>query len=466
MKRVLIFAGFALLLTSACQQQEQPVSPADNGQKVVITEITGAFMDEPETKTAFADGDVAHGSALHINWSAADMVNVWFNTTAADIPFTSTNTAPASSVSFSGSLSVLTGTGEDGSDTADYMYGYYPYSEENTISNGVITATLPSIQEAVEEDNIANNLNPWAARSTNWALKFYNVGCWFRFKVSRDDIEYVELSGNNKEKIAGEYSIGFDDNSVPTIVDCSNGAKVIRLNAPVIGNFATDTWYYIALLPTEFTEGFTLKAFTASQIGKFTTSSSVSFDRGSYISYTSMATSMTFQDREPSFTVGVGKRVVFAPSNLQYTISTNTWSFTEYPYTIVETQGQNVGSEYADQDVVSLFGWATSGYENNYPYMTDSDYSHNKYGPAITSGEFSYDWDWGKNINDGYTWRTPTKDEWAYVLNTRKEEYRFEKCSLFLDEIAGLILFPDGFDPLGYGSIQLTYVNTPGAAYS
>ena len=299
MKKIYFIAGFALLLASACQQ-EQTVSPADKGHEMVITEITGSIADEPESKTSFEDGTVAHGSALHINWSAADMVNVWFNNAAADIPFTSTNTAPASSVSFSGSLSVLTGTGEDGSDTEDYMYGYYPYGATNTINNGVITTTLPTVQTGVD-NNISNGLIPWAARSSNWALKFYNVGCWLRIKVTVYGIEYIEFSGNNSENIAGEYSLGFDSNGIPTVADRSNGATTIRLNAPSTF-FETDTWYYIALLPTTLTKGFTIKAYGTTQVGTFTTSSSVDFARGSYVSYSSMGSSMTFESLTPAIT--------------------------------------------------------------------------------------------------------------------------------------------------------------------
>ena len=463
MKKLYFIAGFALLLAYACQQEAQTVSPADNGQKVVITEITGALMDEPETKTTFEDGTVAHGSALHINWSAADGINVWFNDAAAEVAFISTNTTPASAVSFSGILSVLTGTGEGGETAEDYMYGYYPYTDVNTISNGVITASLPVEQEAVA-NNIANNLNPWAARSTSWSLKFYNVGCWLRFKVSRDDIRYVELSGNNGEKIAGTYSVGFDANGIPTIADCSNGAEVIRLNAPDNGTFATDTWYYIALLPTEFTEGFTLKAYTASQIGTFSTSASVSFDRGSYVSYSSMASSMTFQSRPVYFTAGSGnQKIVFATSNLQYIGSTATpfWRFAEHPWDMLgTTTGQNSSAVNVDRD---LFGWATSGYLDHYPYMTSNN--NDDYGPATwNSGsyEFDYNWDWGNNIDDEYTWRTPSYLEWYYVLYGRTETYKYAKGNVH--NVNGLLVFPDGFDPLASG-VSISSANSEGVGY-
>lgn len=141
-----------------------------------------------------------------------------------------------------------------------------------------------------------------------------------------------------------------------------------------------------------------------------------------------------------------GHKVIFAPGNLQYTKSTGIWSFMEHQYDTVETDEQEVGTNYANQDVVSLFGWATSGYNGKYPYMTSTNSSD--YGPAITSGTFSYEWDWGSNPisnGDGYSWRTPTVDEWSYILYSRSESYR---CALiYLDDLAGILLFPDGFTP-------------------
>ena len=468
------------VLFSACRQ-EQPIDPADNGQKVVITEVSGSFMDEPETKTAFADGNVAHGSALHINWSAADMVNVWFNNTEAEVPFTSTNTAPASSVSFSGSLSVLTGTGEDGSDTADYMYGYYPYSEENTISNGVITATLPVEQVAVA-NNISNNLIPWAARSTNWALKFYNVGCWFRFKVSRDDIRYVELSGNNEEKIAGEYSIGFDDNSVPTIADCSNGAEVIRLNAPDNGTFATGTWYYIALLPTEFTEGFTLKAYTASQIGTFSTSASASFSRSSYGSYSSMASSMTFQDRPDIFTVGENKRVVFAPGNLmakigsytpgEVTATASEWKFGE-PTEVLGNANDSGNKLFFDGSADCVGKWVDHFAFQGASSIDDAQhrahglvrgyYNADYHGSVVD--EPIYDGCWsGLTISngEGYTWRPFSSAE---LINLIYMNNRSRCCPARIMDIEGFIILPDDFvDPQTNGGDKAIVTYQQGAS--
>ena len=64
------------------------------------------------------------------------------------------------------------------------------------------------------------------------------------------------------------------------------------------------------------------------------------------------------------FSVSATQKVCFSQGNLQYTRSTGVWSFMEHQWSTVETLNQNVGTNYAEQDVVSLFGWGTSGYNH------------------------------------------------------------------------------------------------------
>lgn len=118
-----------------------------------------------------------------------------------------------------------------------------------------------------------------------------------------------------------------------------------------------------------------------------------------------------------AFSVACGEYVYFSQGNLQYTKSTDTWSFMDEQYSTIETNSMNVGTDYANQDVVSLFGWATSGYNSKYPYMTST--TESDYGPSISSGVWTSDnWDWGvKNSSDlGAGWRVLTQAEWYYLL--------------------------------------------------
>lgn len=145
------------------------------------------------------------------------------------------------------------------------------------------------------------------------------------------------------------------------------------------------------------------------------------------------------------FSVGPTTTVKFSKGNLQYTKSTSTWSFMANQYSTVETKGQNVGENYASQDVVSLFCWGTK----DNPYNTS------------TSGYSSWN-EWGENTSLvsalGSGWYTLASNEWEWVLgpssspdpgtNCRTsstigstENARFVKATVHSTN--GLIIFPN-----------------------
>ena len=178
------------------------------------------------------------------------------------------------------------------------------------------------------------------------------------------------------------------------------------------------------------------------------------------------------------FTINAsGDKVQFSKGNLQYQASTATWRFAEHQYdyvgdasngTVKETinsvadtkcNNANISSTY--EGWIDLFGWATSGSStdntNYQPYCTENGYSYNsKYGSAINSAT-PEDWstnrstyDWGVNTisGDENKWRTLTKDEWEYLLNTRSNDSiklkSLGRINLGNDNyICGIIILPD-----------------------
>jgi len=151
------------------------------------------------------------------------------------------------------------------------------------------------------------------------------------------------------------------------------------------------------------------------------------------------------------FSVSDTKRVRFSRGNLQYTQSTQTWSFAEHQYDMIGTDnvvGDSVyynvagsnkcGSAFADK--IDLFGWSSTGSAKWGISTLDS--SHVFYGDFM---------DWGKNIGDGNTWYTLTNDEWSYLCDKRPNADRLAgvaRINLNADgtEYAnGLILLPDSW---------------------
>ena len=148
------------------------------------------------------------------------------------------------------------------------------------------------------------------------------------------------------------------------------------------------------------------------------------------------------------FSIGEGKTVTFSRGNLQYTQSTDTWSFAENQWDMIGTDnviGGSVSSDptYGDSksgnalaDKIDLFGWSTS--TTNFGVSTStsgSDYS----------GSFV---DWGTNqigADAPNTWRTLTYDEWIYLLRERPNYS--ELCGVAqVNGVNGLILLPDNWN--------------------
>ncbi len=137
-----------------------------------------------------------------------------------------------------------------------------------------------------------------------------------------------------------------------------------------------------------------------------------------------------------AFSVSADKQVRFSRGNLQYTQSTQTWSFAEHQYDMIGDANVN-GSGLAD--IIDLFGWSGSTATAKWGIGTsqsNSDYS----------GDFV---DWGKNIGDGNTWYTLTNDEWYYLRWNRanaNDLVGVARIALNADSTEyanGLILLPD-----------------------
>lgn len=120
-----------------------------------------------------------------------------------------------------------------------------------------------------------------------------------------------------------------------------------------------------------------------------------------------------------------GGKVYFSQGNLQYNKSTGVWSFMEHQYDMVEANDQDVGEDYANQNIVSLFGWGawTSGQN---PWETDPD--------AV------YQYSTEPTVCNQTNWRALTSAEWQYLFS--KHNYGEHKvCG-----VNGLLVLPDGVD--------------------
>ena len=153
------------------------------------------------------------------------------------------------------------------------------------------------------------------------------------------------------------------------------------------------------------------------------------------------------------FSVSEAKQIRFSCGNLQYTQSTQTWSFAENQYDMFGTNNVYGGTEQLNtygyhkqgtalSDTIDLFGWSGSTGGAKWG-ISISENSYTDY-----SGDFV---DWGANIGDGQTWYTLTYDEWSYLISGRTNAYNLRsvariKLNADGSEYAkGLILLPDNW---------------------
>lgn len=204
-----------------------------------------------------------------------------------------------------------------------------------------------------------------------------------------------------------------------------------------------------------------------------------------------------------NFTVNSsGKKVIFSQGNLKYTKSTGKFAFMTNQYDVVETNSQNVGADYASQDVITLFGWGTSGWDNTssdatsvhyQPYATcktdHKDYNNSyQYGPSnvnvvgddytVTSAESwlksdaykNYDWGVYNSGDLGSTgWFTLEGQEWKYLFDTRtpgnsvngRSNARYTEATINTDgtSVNGIILFPDDASLTTVSGVTWGYIN-------
>ena len=148
------------------------------------------------------------------------------------------------------------------------------------------------------------------------------------------------------------------------------------------------------------------------------------------------------------FSVSADKQVTFSQGNLQYTQSTDTWSFAENQWDYIGTDNVTGGSVEFDPtygysksgtalaDKVDLFGWSTSA--TNFGVSTSTDRENDYLGSFV---------DWGTNqigSDAPNTWRTLTYDEWEYLLNNRPNASSLKGVAQ-VNGVNGLIFLPDNW---------------------
>ena len=215
--------------------------------------------DEPETQTI-----VSATNDKKILWSAHERISILSG--GGNYLFQGDNDAAAASALF---------TGEGPANLGSYT-ALYPYNLLATYSEGYVSTTLPSFQLG-KAGSFADGYLITADDATGNSISFNHLCSGLRFMVTRDDITAVSIRGNNGEKIAGDFRFRFASENTPVAEAGSEECVTLR---PSGGVFEPGKYYYIIILPTTFTRGFTLMADTGTQVGELRFNSEVTLSPG------------------------------------------------------------------------------------------------------------------------------------------------------------------------------------------
>ena len=255
MKKDILIASLLLLPLFSCNNDDVVLEngSGDAGVELVVKAVMG--NDNNTTKTA------VQSNGTDIYWTTGDAINLFYGDISYG-QFTTSITSPAPTATFSGTISAVTGSNEIGS-VARSFWGVYPYNASNTCDGSGVTLTIPREQSGVA-GTFADKLNPTIATSPGLDLVFYNVGSWFIFSVSRNDIVSATLRGNNSENLAGTVRVTMNSSSRPEVTEVTNGIASITMTPTDSACFKVGKKYYMVLIPQTLSDGYSLSLTTSS----------------------------------------------------------------------------------------------------------------------------------------------------------------------------------------------------------
>ena len=258
----LIVPALVLLLLPACRQQEVPVIPevTDVPETPDLVEYT-LHASAPGTRTVL-DGT----NDKKILWSDEESISVLYD--GVNYKFDGTPSNDRTEASF---------TGMAPAGMESYI-ALYPYNASASLSQGYVSTTLPASQTG-KAGSFADGYLITADDASENSISFNHICSGLRFQVNANNIKSVSIRGNNGEKIAGNFRFSFTGTDTPSVE--AGSEEIVTLTAPN-GYFETGKYYYIVILPTVFTKGFTLTADNGAQVGELSFTSEVTFSTGTF----------------------------------------------------------------------------------------------------------------------------------------------------------------------------------------
>ena len=290
---------------AACQREDNPATPeppvTPSPQLVEHTLYASTpGEDAPETRTFVSSTD-----DKKILWSAHEKISILSG--GGNYTFTGDNDAPTAAATF---------TGTAPADLGSYI-ALYPGDLSATYTEGYVSTKLTPFQLG-KDGTFRDGYLITADDATGNSISFNHLCSGLRFMVNRNDITAVSIRGNNEEKIAGDFRFRFTAPDTP--VAEAGTEKCVTLTPSSGSAFEAGKYYYIIILPTVFSKGFTITADNGSQIGELRFDTEVTFTAGKFKNVTgnldermtwATPTSQVYYGQENSFCIRTGETVSF-----------------------------------------------------------------------------------------------------------------------------------------------------------
>ena len=221
----LIAVAFAALAAVSCVKDN--MSGADSKT------YQASFTDRlPDAKATISVGQ----EESLVSWETSDRVGIMYG--ASNLEYKADKAGNTSS------LSAVSSSAD-----ASEVWALLPYDASASLSDGVISTTLPAEQKAG-----ASFHHLAVAHSTTDVLSFVNVCGLVRVKVTTEGITKVVFAGKGGEKVAGDIDI-----TVTTAQASEGTSESVALVAD--GESIPVGDYFLAVLPQTFQSGFTVTAY-------------------------------------------------------------------------------------------------------------------------------------------------------------------------------------------------------------
>ncbi len=361
--------------------------------------------------------------------------------------------------------------------TSDGFAGsYYAFYPDNIQSNlaihsigdsfyvGSLRVNLPTIQKTDEGGNLITFPMFAESEPEDQHLHFKNLCGLVRLSLQKANTSIYAISVTTENAVNGPFKVTNHktDPVLEMYGSLSDAKKTVRLNLGAAQSIDSRRDFYIAL-PAGTYNNLQIKIYaTDGSVCTLNKQSSrpLQIARNKYtrVDLTNTTLNFTFDlvgYKGGLFSVSADKVVMFSQGNLQYQASTRKWQFAANQYdrcfpsymdsTAIHSYYLADGSS---EDWVDIFGWGTSGHDGKYPHVlnTDNAWYVNGDNYDITGNRANYDWGVKNRILNGGDvpgkWRTLTKNEWNYLLDTRpnagQKWARAKVC-----DVPGVILLPD-----------------------